>query len=97
MVGKPGVGKTFLLDQLASEGWCLFDADRAVADLPDAIREMNPKRIVIDDAHLAESRIPQIRRLRMEMDADFSIVAVTWPGQVPAVSTLLEDAVHVDV
>ena len=53
--------------------------------------------IVIDDAHLAESRIPQIRRLRMEMDADFSIVAVTWPGQVPAVSTLLEDAVHIDV
>ena len=69
-----------------------------MADLPDAIREMRPERIVIDDAHLAgESRIPQIRRLRMEMDADFSIVAVTWPGQVPAVSTLLEDAVHVDV
>ena len=98
MVGKPGVGKTFLLDQLASEGWCLFYADRGMADLPDAIREMRPERIVIDDAHLArESPIPQIRRLRMEMDADFSIVAVTWPGQVPAVSTLFEDAVHVDV
>ena len=98
VVGKPGVGKTFLLDQLASEGWCLFDADRGVADLPDAIRAMRPERIVIDDAHLAgESRIPQIRRLRMEMDANFGIVAVTWPGQVPAVSTALEDAVRVDV
>ena len=61
VVGKPGVGKTFLLDQLASEGWCLFDTDRAVADLPDAIREMGPKRIVVDDAHLAgESRILEI-------------------------------------
>ena len=98
VVGKPGVGKTFLLDQLASEGWCLFYADRGVADLPDAIREMGPKRIVVDDAHLAEeNRIPQLRRLRMEMDADFDIVAVTWPGQVAAVSALLEDAAHVDV
>ena len=61
-------------------------------DLPDAIREMRPERIVIDDAHLAgENRIPDLRRLRKEMDADFGIVAVTWPGQVSAVSTLLEE------
>ena len=97
VVGKPGVGKTFLLDQLAYEGWCLFYADRGVADLPDAIREMGPKRIVVDDAHLGESRIPQIQHIRMEMEADFGIVAVTWPGQVAAVSALLEDSVRVDV
>ena len=98
LVGRPGVGKTFLLEQLASEGWCLFDADREVGDLPDAIREMRPERIVIDDAHLGrENRVLDIRRLREEMGADFGIVAVTWPGQVSLVSTLLEGAVRVDV
>ena len=68
LVGKPGVGKTFLLEQLAAEEWCLFDAGWSLADLEDAIREMRPRRIVIDDAHFDEGdRIPQIRRLRREM------------------------------
>ena len=98
LVGRPGVGKTFLLAQLAAESWCLFDAGRSAGDLPDAIREMRPERIVIDDAHLAgENRIPDLRRLRKEMVADFGIVAVTWPGQVSAVSTLLGNPIRVDV
>ena len=98
VVGKPGVGKTFLLEQLAAEGWCLFDAGWAMADLEDAIREMRPQRIAVDDAHLAaENRITDIRRLRKEMDADFGIVAVTWPGQADAVSGSLEDATRIEI
>ena len=31
------------------------------------------------------------------MDADFGIVAVTWPGQADAVSGLLEDATRIDI
>ena len=98
LVGKPGVGKTFLLEQLAGEEWCLFDAGWSLADLEDAIREMQPRRIVIDDAHLVESeRISQIRRLRQEMEAGFSIVAVSWPGQANAVTVHAQDAVRIDV
>ena len=98
LVGKPGVGKTFLLEQLAAEDWCLFDSGWSIADLEDAIREMQPRRVVIDDAHLVESdRIPQIRRLRREMEAEFCIVAVTWPGQASVVDAAMRDAVPIEI
>ena len=97
LVGKPGVGKTFLLEQLAAEGWCLFDAGWAITDVEDAVRQMRPMHIVIDDAHLDEGRIPDIRRLRREMGADFCIVAVTWPGQADAVSGSIENATRIDI
>lgn len=98
LVGKPGVGKTFLLEQLAAEDWCLFDAGWSVADLEDAVREMRPQRIVIDDAHLTvANRIPDLRHLRREMDTNFGIVAVTWPAQAKAVGGALEDATRVDI
>ena len=81
-LGSPASAKTFLLEQLAVEEWCLFDAGGNIGHLEDAIREMCPRRIVIDDAHFDEGdRILQIRRLRREMEAEFCIVAVTWPGQ----------------
>ncbi len=98
LVGKPGVGKTFLLEQLAAEEWCLFDAGWSLADFEDAIREMRPRRIVIDDAHFDEGdRIPQIRRLRREMEAEFCIVAVTWPSQASVVDAAMRDAVRIEV
>ena len=98
LVGKPGVGKTFLLEQLATDDWCLFDAGWSIADLEDAVRTMRPSRIVIDDAHLAvANRIPELRRLCREMDADFLIVAVTWPAQADAVGGLLEDATRIEI
>ena len=87
LVGRPGVGKTFLLEQLASEDWGLFDAGWAIDRLEDAIREMKPRRVVIDDAHLTEEdRIPQVMRLRREMNVDFGIAAVSWPGQADTVA-----------
>ena len=98
LVGKPGVGKTFLLEQLAAEEWCLFDAGWSLTDLEDAIREMRPRRIVIDDAHLVGGdRISQIRRFRREMETEFGIVAVTWPGQTNVVAGVLSDGVRVDL
>ena len=98
LVGKPGVGKTFLLEQLAAEDWCLFDSGWNIVDLEDAIREMRPRRIVIDDAHFDESdRISQIRRLGREMEAEFSIVAVSWPGQADVVAVNMRDAVRIEI
>ena len=32
VVGRPGVGKTALLEQLAEEGWCLFDSAWGIRD-----------------------------------------------------------------
>ncbi len=89
ILGKPGIGKTFLLQKLMEDGWGLFDDGWALPDLEDAIRELKPPRVVIDDAHLKDERIVLLRRLRLEMDLDFSIVAVTWPGQKSDVDALL--------
>ena len=97
LVGRPGVGKTFLLERLASEDCGLFDAGRDIADLEDAVRDMQPQRIVIDDAHLAEGRLAEVRWLRREMGVDFDIVAVSWPGQADVVQGSLPGADRVDV
>lgn len=55
----------------------------------DAIRDLGPRRIVLDDAHLSEDRIAVLRRLRDEMAAEFDIVAVSWPGQLAEVAAAL--------
>src|SRR5207244_2958184 len=54
LVGKPGIGKTFLLQKLMEGDWGLFDDGWEVAQLEDAIRELQPRRVVLDDAHLNE-------------------------------------------
>jgi hypothetical protein len=78
--GVPGVGKSAVLRQLAEEDWGLFlaaDDPRAAAN---DIRELNPSRVIVDDAQFAPDRLVSLRRLREEMNAEFAIVAVTWPG-----------------
>ena len=97
LVGRPGVGKTFLLERLASEDWGLFDAGWGMADLENAVRELRPQRVVLDDAHLAVGRLAEARRLRREMDVGFDIVAVSWPGQADVVQGSLPGADRVDI
>ena len=93
LVGKPGVGKTFLLQELMKEDWALFvDDDWRIEALGDAIRELRPRRVVLDDAHLRDDRLPALRKLRLEIGADFDIVAVSWPGQRDDVAQTLPDS-----
>ena len=56
LAGKPGVGKTFLLQELMKENWVSSTLAGLQADLEDAIREMKPRRIVLDDAHLRDDK-----------------------------------------
>ena len=97
LVGKPGVGKTFLLERLAGEGWCLFDLGWNISDLKDAVLDMQPLRVVLDDVHRSPDRLTDVQQLRREMDAGFGIVAVSWPGRAGEVSARLPDADRVGV
>ena len=91
VLGKAGIGKTFLLHELLEEGWGLFDARRSLPELEDAIREMKPARVIIDDAHFVAHRITELCRLRREMDSDFAIIATSWPGQKDRVAGAFPD------
>jgi len=97
LMGKPGIGKTFLLQALMEEDWGLFDAGWGVSQLEDAIRELRPRRVVVDDAHLSEDRLAALRQLRREMDARFDVVAVTWPGQHELVASTLPGASRYEI
>ena len=65
--------------------------------LKDAALEMRPRRVVLDDAHLSPDRITVVQQLRKEMEADFNVVAVSWPGRTSDVATRLPDAKRIDI
>lgn len=90
--GKPGIGKTFVLEKLMEEDWGLFDAGWGIDELEAAIRELAPQRVVLDDAHLRGDRLVELRRLRREMNAQFALIAVSWPGQVEEVAGAIPGA-----
>ena len=90
--GKPGIGKTFLLQQLMEDEWGLFDDGWQISQLEDAVRDMQPSRIVVDDAHLLGDRLSRLRQLRSQMSAHFTIAAVTWPGSIDEVYGALPGA-----
>ena len=97
LAGKPGAGKTFLLEWLADEGWCLFDAGRGPGELADAVRELRPRRVALDDAHLSTDRLAEVLHVREVTGADFRIAAVSWPGRADEVAAYLPDAERIDV
>ena len=97
LVGKPGVGKTFLLEHLADEGWCVFNLGGSISELLGTVIEAGSRRVVLDDAHLSLDRIATVRRLRRKAEANFRIVAVSWPGRAAEVEALLPDAKRIDI
>ncbi|MCY4528783.1 MAG: hypothetical protein OXD46_07145 [Chloroflexi bacterium] len=97
VIGKPGIGKTFLLQQLMDHDWGLFDDGWAIQEVEDAVLDMQPSRIVVDDAHLNGDRLIMLRQLRTQMSTDFTIAAVTWPGRVEEVSGALPGAAQFEI
>lgn len=81
LVGQPGAGKTAILTTLARNDEGLFLVDDDMGRVADAVREEQPRRIFVDDAHRTPNLLTQLRRLRREVGADFQIVAVSWPGE----------------
>ena len=100
VVGQPGIGKTALLEALAREGGGLFpiltssrsvmaEASGDMRRIADAVREQRPPRVFVDDAHLKDSLLERMARLRDEIGAEFAIVATTWPGHEQDIRRIL--------
>lgn len=91
--GPPGSGKTFLLYHLVrGEQWGLFLVSNDRTAIADAIREDDPKVVIVDDAHLDPSRLEHLKQLRADLGASFSIVAATWDGDRDRVAAALGPA-----
>lgn len=92
IVGKPGIGKTAVLRHLVDSGWGLFDVTAPVGDVMDAVRKLDPVRIILDDAHFDPDRLLELRRAREETGLSFGIVATSWPGSLNEVQSSLPSA-----
>ena len=79
LVGEPGSGKTFLHERLASEDGCLFAVDFELGRLHDDVVGMQPRIIVIDDAHVNPDHLATVLRLKSLTAVPFSIHANCWP------------------
>ena len=89
LVGQPGIGKTFLCQELVNRELALFAIEDDIHHLADAIRDQGPTVVIIEDAHLRSDIIEKLIHYREEAGAQFSILADCWPGESGAVRTTL--------
>lgn len=80
LVGQPGSGKTYLLLQLVRLGKALFLASDDEGRIANDLRELQPKVVIVDDAHLKPERLVWLRRIRTEVGSDTALIATAWPG-----------------
>jgi hypothetical protein len=95
LVGQPGSGKTLLLYHLIHRlKWnALFlNVDSSSGEIVDALRDLEPEVVVVDDADQSFEALVRLFSLRSRTAARFSIVATTWPsGEGRVVETLGRD------
>lgn len=89
LAGAPGSGKTHLLRQLVDEGWGLFLKSDNRTEIADALRELQPEVVIIDDAHANLAALETLRDLSREPGHRFDIVATSWTGSRDQVSEAL--------
>lgn len=80
VVGQPGSGKTHLMLQLVRSGGALFLASEDEQRIAEAVRDMRPTAVIVDDAHVQPERLDRLRHLREGIGACFDIVATAWPS-----------------
>jgi hypothetical protein len=90
LVGQPGSGKTHLLFTAAKKARGRFVVDDDIARVAEGVRSIQPRFLIVDDAHSRLNFIKRLKHLRQEVSADYRIVASCWPGQEDAVISTLQ-------
>ena len=80
LVGQPGIGKTYLCQQLVDEGLGLYAVTDDIDALVNSIRDQQPSTIILEDAHQRCDTIRKLRHYRAGIGGEFSLVADCWPG-----------------
>lgn len=78
--GSPGSGKTYLFFNLAQVQNAYFLCDHDSDAIADAIREEEPRIVLVDDAHSHQTELESLMRIRSQTGSDFRIVASSWPS-----------------
>jgi len=78
LTGPPGSGKTAVLAHLAAEDGWLFLVSRDMAAVANAVRELQPDVVVVDDLDDAPGATLDLQHLRKECGADFKIIVTDW-------------------
>src|SRR5205814_10708675 len=94
LVGPPGAGKTRVCAELGNGVLFVEPADEG--RLLDDLRELEPRVVVVDDAHERIRELTALQRARIEEGLRFVIVAVAWSdqadtaeGAVPGATTVV--------
>ena len=84
LVGESGAGKTSLLYQLAKveEQAAWFIVGNDIGEIANAIREIDPKVLMLNGAYSDKEFVEEMLRLRHheEINGDFSFIATCWNG-----------------
>jgi hypothetical protein len=92
LCGVPGIGKTRLLEEL--EDVCFLEP-LAHEHLASDLLAIDPRVVVLDDAHLNLDLLETLARLRAQEGLTFNIAASTWPDVADDVLSRLEGAAEV--
>ena len=94
LVGESGAGKTSLLYQLAKDeemvAWFIVGKD--IGEIAIAIRETDPKILMLDGAYSDEAFVEEMLRLRNhpEINGDFCFIVTCWNGDQEEFASILK-------
>lgn len=97
IAGQPGIGKTYLHQVMALQGEALFAIDADQTRLANGLRSLQPRVVVVDDAHQAEGALRSLILLREQLGLEFAVHANCWPhalGRLKAAMDVPESSVR---
>jgi len=88
--GQPGSGKTFLLHELCVDDDFFFVVGEEIERIAEEIREKDPARLIVDDAHAHLELLRSLVHFRKESEGVFRIVGTCWPAEQAKVAAVLQ-------